>query len=498
MLKYVLKRILIFIPTILAISLLTFVISINAPGDPVDSMLNKNSSGGEGQAIDKLSSEKSYIDLRHKLGLDLPLFYFSITNATVSDTLYRVPRANKRDNLARLSYIYGNWDDVAKYYGQIQKFETALYTLPKTENNAEAINKAKDYVNSLYENYNDTKLKTIFSNIDFLFSNNPSFLSIIGPYNSVKNALSDMQLNKSTWKRYVPVIYFYGLNNQYHLWMFGDKPWYSSLPWVDDSHIRYRSKGFLRGDFGISYQDKRPVSSVIWSAMEWTMIISTISIFLAYLIAVPLGIKSAVSKGSRVEKAITTGLFILYSLPTFWIATILIIFLCGGDWFSWFPSPGAPPIPTDAPIFYQLTQMAYRLALPLFCWTYGSLAFISRQMRGGMLSVIGQDYIRTARAKGLSERVVIRKHALRNSLIPIVTLFASVFPAMISGSFVIEYNFSIPGMGKTSYDALLARNYPIIFTVMMFTAILTLIGTLLSDILYAVVDPRISFSNKRK
>ncbi|MEO6883572.1 MAG: ABC transporter permease subunit [Bacteroidia bacterium] len=498
MLKYVLKRVLIFIPTILAISLLTFIISINAPGDPVDSMLNKNSSGGEGQVADKLSNEKAYIDLRHKLGLDLPLFYFSITNATASDTLYKVPKASRRVNLDRLSYMYGNWSDVSKYYGQIQKFENALYAMPKTAENVEAINKAKDYINSLYENYDDAKLKTIFSNIDFLFSNTPSFLNIIGPYNAVKNALTDMQLNKSVWKRYIPVIDFFGINNQYHLWMFGDKPWYSSLPWVNDSQIRYRSKGFVRGDFGISYQDKRPVSSVIWSAMEWTMLISSISIILAYLIAIPLGIKSAVSKGSRSEKVITTGLFILYSLPTFWIATILIIFFCGGDWFSWFPSPGAPPIPSDAPILYQFSQMAYRLALPIFCWTYGSLAFISRQMRGGMLSVIGQDYIRTARAKGLSEKVVIRKHALRNSMIPIITLFASVFPAMISGSFVIEYIFSIPGMGKISYDALLARNYPIIFTVMMFTAILTLAGTLLSDILYAVVDPRISFSNKRK
>jgi peptide/nickel transport system permease protein len=238
----------------------------------------------------------------------------------------------------------------------------------------------------------------------------------------------------------------------------------------------------------------RPVGDIVWGAVKWTMGISFASILLAYLLAVPLGVGSAVGKGSKKEKATTTGLFMLYSLPNFWIATILIIFLCGGDWLSWFPAPGAPPIPSDAPFFYQITQGMYRLILPLFCWTYTSLAFISRQMRGGMLNVIGQDYIRTAKAKGLSERTVIWKHALRNSLLPIITLFANVFPLIISGSVVIENIFSIPGMGQISFNALLANDYPVVFTDTMFAAILTLMGTLIADIMYAVVDPRISFS----
>jgi peptide/nickel transport system permease protein len=218
----------------------------------------------------------------------------------------------------------------------------------------------------------------------------------------------------------------------------------------------------------------------------------------AYLFAVPLGVTSAVKKGTKTERGITTGLFILYSLPNFWIATMMIIFLCGGDFLDWFPAFGLGTLPADAPFSERFAETTYHLILPVICWTYGSLAFISRQMRGGMLNVIGQDYIRTARAKGLDENTVIWKHALRNSLIPIITLFANIFPLAISGSFVIESIFSIPGMGKVSLDALVARNYPIIFTVMMFTAILTLVGNLVADVLYAVVDPRISFSGKSK
>jgi len=475
MLKYILKRVFIFIPTLFFISLITFIISINAPGDPVESMLNKNS-GGDGQGSQKIATEKAYISLRHQYGFDLPVFYFSISNASSCDTLNQISKQSHRNNLERLSFQYGNWDDVAHYYKQLRDFEVAIYSVPKKPENVDALAKTKQYVNTLFENYDDEKIKTIFTNIDFIFSSSASLSSAAGYYTACKEAYHTILHDRSPLKKYIPVIHFYGFQNQYHRWI----------------------SSFMVGDFGISYQDKRPVSSVIWDALGWTMSISTISIILAYLIAIPLGVKSAVNKGKRSEKMTTTFLFLIYSLPSFWIATILVIFFCGGDYLSWFPSPGAPPIPSDAPFFYKLTEGAYRMALPLFCWTYTSLAFISRQMRGGMLNVIGQDFIRTARAKGLSENKVIWKHAFKNSLIPIITLFASVFPLAISGSFVIENIFSIPGMGKVSLEALYARNYPIIFTVMMFTAILTLLGNLIADILYAMIDPRISYSNKRK
>ncbi|MFI5164692.1 MAG: ABC transporter permease, partial [Bacteroidia bacterium] len=145
---------------------------------------------------------------------------------------------------------------------------------------------------------------------------------------------------------------------------------------------------------------------------------------------------------------------------------------------------------------YKLSEGTHRLILPLFCWTYGSFAFISRQTRGGILSSITQDYIQTARAKGLDEKQIVWKHALKNSLLPVITMFGSIFPLAISGSFVIETIFNIPGMGKLSIDALYARDYPVIFTVMMFTAVLTMLGNLVADILYALVDPRISYAEK--
>jgi peptide/nickel transport system permease protein len=173
---------------------------------------------------------------------------------------------------------------------------------------------------------------------------------------------------------------------------------------------------------------------------------------------------------------------------------MLIIFFTTPQYgMNFFPNFGVGDVTSDMSWWDIFVERAIHMILPVFCLTYGSLAYLSRQMRGGILSVFRQDYIRTARAKGVPEGKVVWKHAFRNSLIPIITIFASLFPAAISGSFIIENIYSIPGMGQMALSALVSRDYPVVFTVMMFSAFLTLVGTLMSDILYAFVDPRISF-----
>jgi peptide/nickel transport system permease protein len=449
-----------------------FILGVNAPGDPVETILIKQQ-GESGQSVKSIADEAAYNSVRHKLGLDLPLFYFSITNATACDTLYRIPKSNVRNNLTHIAFIYGNWPNVARYYAALKQFETALNKIKADSLNAEDIISAKRNVSGLYSEYDQSKMSIIFSKLGSVLNKPHSALLSLAPQLSeLVGAEKYIIAHQSPYQKYIPVIYWYGFRSQYHHWL------------VD----------FLRGDFGFSYQDMRPVSSIIGDAMKWTMGISFISILLAYFIAIPLGVKAAVNKGSNKEKLTTSGLFMLYSLPNFWIATILIIFFCGGDWFSWFPAPGAAPIPSDSSFLYHITQGIYRLILPVLCWTYTSLAFISRQMRGGMLNTLGQDYIRTARAKGLPENKVVWKHALGNSLLPIITLFANVFPLLLSGSVVIEQIFSIPGMGQVSYNALVANDYPVVFANTMFAALLTLFGTLVADILYAIADPRISYS----
>lgn len=254
----------------------------------------------------------------------------------------------------------------------------------------------------------------------------------------------------------------------------------------------------FRLDFGKSFQDNRDVLEKIWERVPVTAMISLISIFLSYLIAVPIGIYSAANQKTRRDKITTVVLFILYALPSFWLATMLIIFFGGGDFLAWFPNNGlqSMSISPEDPWSARFFDTAWHLVLPIFCITYSNLAYLSRQMRGSMLEVIRQDYIRTARAKGLPENKVIYKHALRNSLIPILTMLASILPALVGGSIIIETIFTVPGVGQLAYQALAARDYPLIMAEFTLAAILTLIGILISDIMYTVVDPRIAFSKK--
>ncbi len=473
MLRYIIKRILIFIPTLFVISLFTFAISVNAPGDPLDQLLNKNA-GGDGQIADKLASEKTYRVARHDYGFDLPLFYFDLSNASAPDTLYKIPDITQRQTLERLANSYGSWKEISAYYLLLRQIDLNLLQSSASSAKPELIYRMRTEITELYNCYDDARIRYRFSNLTKLELEGKGLLADETMFSNLQKNYEAILAHSKPYRKYIPTIHWHGTANQYHRWF-----------------IR-----FIQGDFGISYQDQRPVSSSIKEAWPWTVGISLVSVLLAFFIAIPMGVNAAINKGRLSEKVSTTGLFMLYSLPNFWIGTLFVIFLCGGDWLNIFPGPGADPIPADASFLTHVVQTCYRLILPLICWTYGTIAFISRQMRGGILNVIGQDYIRTARAKGLDEKKVIWKHALKNSLLPIITLFADVFPLSVSGSVVLEHIFNIPGMGQLSYEAFFAKNYPVIFAVLMLTAFLTLFGNLVSDILYAWVDPRISYVSK--
>jgi len=256
-------------------------------------------------------------------------------------------------------------------------------------------------------------------------------------------------------------------------------------------------RNLLRLDFGVSLTSREPVVRTLLSKLKYSLVLSVGSLLLAYAIAIPLGIFSAVKKGTRVDRVLTLTLFMLYSLPSFFVATLLLVcFSIGSDWESlrWFPIGGWQS--RDASELTTLGQWAdigWHLVLPMFCLTYGSLAALSRYMRTGLLDVIGADYVRTARAKGLSERMVIGKHALRNGLLPILTLLAGLLPAVLGGSVIIEYIFGIPGMGLWVVESINQRDYNVILAVELFSTILVLFGLLLTDLGYALVDPRIRY-----
>jgi len=485
---YILKRILIFIPTLFIISLLTFILISAAPGDPAETMLNRTS--GEGQASDRLATERSYVALRHKLGLDLPIFYFAPTNLAVSDTLIRIPIKNHREMLDRLTYQYGNWAQIENYYHQLKSLEFAIVSSKKDSTNANALIELRNTAAKFFIHHEDVVLSALLVDLKNQSNVAANLTEVKAHAEAVATAYGKMKTEATAWEKYIPLVQWSGTHNQYHRWLFGEAKWFGT---ETDPTL---GRGFIRGDYGVSFTTKRPVKSVIWDGLWITMLISLLVIIIEYIISIPLGISLAVRKGSTYDSGVTVALFLTYSLPVFWIGTMAIFFLCSPDYIEIFPSFGLGDAVWSDGFFYKLGDLAYHLTLPLIIASYASFAYLSRQMRGSMLTVLGQDYIRTARAKGLPDNKVIWKHAFRNSLLPIITIFASFFPALIGGSIILEFLFTIPGLGQITYAAVLQKDYPMILTNTMFAAILTLVGYLVSDILYAVVDPRISYSKK--
>lgn len=244
-------------------------------------------------------------------------------------------------------------------------------------------------------------------------------------------------------------------------------------------------------DFGRSFsQDRRQVSEKIAERLPVTLALSVASLLLTLLISLPVGIWSAVRSGGVFDRVSTVIVFIGFAAPSFWLA-LLAMRLFGAE-LGWLPISGLTSLNFDQMSFWEkAVDLARHLVMPLFISTIGSLAGLSRYMRSNMLEVIRQDYLTTARAKGLSERIVIVKHALRNALIPVITILGLSVPGLIGGSVIIESIFAIPGLGQLFYGAVMSRDYPLVMGVLVIGAILTLVGNFLADMGYAVVDPRV-------
>ena len=506
MLKYIVRRVFIFVPTLFAISLIAFVISTNAPGDPIELLVHSAQSGNDATSAlnDALIKEKD--SLRHKLGLDLPVFYFSLSNCASPDTLYRVYDKNKHSCLDRLISIYGDWDQISDWYHVVQKMDvavkkiqpdSAVYKIVGDSLANNLLSEVKDEIFALYVSYDEVVIDQKLQKLDeysrvFLKAGAPDLFAPLSPLISkARFAFREMKSKACKWKTWIPTLKFYGYN-QYHRWLFGDGNWLTG----NDAK---NTKGVIRGDFGISYSTQRPVSLTIGRAIPWSLLFTLLSVFLAYLISIPVGVKAAANRGGLFDRASSVTLFMLYSLPNFFLGTLLLMTFANPSVFNWFPANGVKPAtgyPDGISLFEKIKISIPYLILPLICYTYSSLAFLSRTMRVAMLEVIGQDYIRTAKAKGLSYYLVIYKHGLRNALLPIITVFANIFPLAVGGSVILEFLFGIPGMGQEILQAVYTKDYPMIVCVFTLSGLMTLIGYLVADILYAIADPRISYSKK--
>jgi peptide/nickel transport system permease protein len=449
-----LKRILWAFPTLLIVILIVFGLNKCTPGDTVRLLIPYESYTN---ANDEIGLEQVYKRDAESLGLDKPIFYFSFTHAAEPDTLNRILLPERKQRVKALLNQTGNWLAV-------QNYDIALQSAVKNVENI------PDSLFKITANLavNDLKRCIFLNEIDSIvgvFKHNESFSPLILAVNNLKNNPQKSLL----WK---PKFLWHGADNQYHQWL----------------------KNICTGNLGTSFLTHRPVWEMLKSRLGITLTINGLALLFAYLLAIPLGIYAARFKGKFLDNFLTRILIAVYAMPVFWLGTLLIyVFATANNGFSTINGISIGSIEdTSLSTIEWLQKYLPRLILPIVTLMLHTLAVLALQMRSGVLEAAQQDYFRTARAKGLAEKTVFNKHAFRNALFPLITIFGSVFPQIFAGSFLIEFLFNIQGMGLLTYDAFMGRDYPVLFAVLLFSSVLTIFGILLSDLLYRWADPRVS------
>lgn len=487
MLAFLLRRLLLMIPTTLGVALVVFTIYHAAPGDPAQVMMGMGGSGEMGQDSD---TEARIDGFRREFGLDRSL--------AVQFLNYVGPINLMRDGHSWFTtpYTERTFEGVELAGGgeAVEGRPLAIPRPPGTDKEefapyrdaARALARGEGLDPILGENQKlayPALFTELFERYRLRIGDAPAEVErLSGGLAELSGAEVDLtpsaeEGGRADADRAIARWFgwYYSKGGGYRVRNTGERPW----------------GGLLALDLGKEMQSKTPIVEELGRRLSVTVPLALVSTLLSYLIALPLGIFSVRRQGTRVDGGVTIVLFVLYSIPTFWAGLMLILGF-GKTTLGWLPVIGLHD--KDAadfgPWMYAWDTILHCI-LPVATLTYSSLAYLSRQMRAGMLEVIRQDYIRTARAKGLSEKVVIYKHALRNSMIPVLTLLASILPILIGGSIIVEAVFDIPGMGKYAFEGLLRRDFYIIMATTIFVGIMTQIGILLSDITYSLVDPRI-------
>jgi peptide/nickel transport system permease protein len=478
MLTYAIKRIALMIPTFFAISMLVFVLLNFGAGNPGAQQLS-----GEGnQNAEKGDNRESYRIFKEQFNLDKPIMFntrYKLNGADVEATILEILNVDKNVTLADQIAARDRIENWGKY--AVPGLIHCLEKSDKVEVRAKAsarltVNTQERLITKYTENRaaeNARNKKTVAENRAI----KPWFFTTDG-----KSAKTEKQV-RGFWLKW------WQDNEENWAYSTGDK---MSILFTDTRFAKYWGN-LLRLDFGKSHIDKKPVLETVLSKLKYSITLALSSVFLIYLISLPLGIWSAVRQNTIADKIVTFILFMLYSLPSFFVAVILLNALTVGDW-AIFPNIGFQS--SNAHEFTTLEyikDIVWHVTLPIVCMSYGGLAALSRYARSGLLDVIRADYIRTARAKGLPEGIVIIKHAARNGMIPILTLMATLLPALIGGSVIIEVIFQIPGMGSYIFTSITQYDYNAVMAVLLISSVLTLIGMLLADLSYALVDPRITF-----
>ncbi|WP_299985536.1 ABC transporter permease [uncultured Pontibacter sp.] len=455
MATFVFRRLLLAIPTLWFIASAIFLLSKLMPGAFGSTSLGQQEAGYYSRS-DVASREHNYRQFLEATGQDLPLFYFSITSAALPDTLHRVFPERDRTFLKKLSWQYGNPMAATRFFRSLKEFEKALSDTERLQ--------VQQHIFSIYSHQEHAELRQALSGIAQQLPARSAITSEL----VVKG--DTLMTDSSSYTYLLPSLQWHGSQNQYHRWI----------------------AGMLKGSLGTSLRDGRPVTIVLGEAVGNTWWLLLASIVVAALLALEMAILMIRRSGRIWRSTLLPSLFLLDSVPLFVLAMLLLVLLASPAFLQLFPVYGMGYYSAyDQNWLQQTGQWLQFMALPMICLVLANLPYLTNQFYQAMSGVAGQDYIRTARAKGLSEHRVIRRHMLRNALLPVITLLSDYLPALVAGAVIVETIFAIPGVGRLLIDTVLARDYPVIVGIVVIAAVFRLLSHLLSDLLYALVDPRI-------
>ena len=437
MLKYILKRLGLSLIVLFGVSLIIYCLVRLMPTDYLESKFSAQIQQGT------ITMEK-IDEFKKKYGIYMPEAYLDVT----------VHGGNHDGAVLRRDVKVKSYTDVQNGYTDYKKFYTGNYTLQD-----ELKLELKDDSSwTLYELSGDKSTRV--SSGTYVATDGKITLTSVSGETEYDVKYSEA----SAWDKFLAILEGY-------------------ISWLGN---------MLKGDWGDSFLYQLPVNQVIAEHMWISFAISLVALILQFAIAIPLGIVSATHQYSVIDYTVTIITMIGISLPSFFFAALLIKVFA--SWLGWFPVSGLVSAGGSSEGIAYFLDMAHHLVLPMLVLVVLSIGGLMRYTRTNMLEVLNSDYIRTARSKGLSEKKVIYVHAFRNTMIPLMTLLAGILPSLFGGAMITEEVFAIEGIGRLAYKALQQGDIPFIMGYNMFLAVLTVIGTLLSDLMYAVVDPRVKLS----
>ena len=469
MLRYFLKRLLLFAPTLLLALVLTFGLSRLVPGDPVE---DANAEEFEQSTQSEAELLRMYRSRSARMGLNKPVFYFSFQPAAYPDTLYKIPFRNRREVLMELLRQNGNWPAVERYYESLGKLKKELQGMP-VQWNSEARSSLGQVINTLQFSKDLGVAQLHLDKIAGLIPQDSMLQQATYPaYKHLRESFDYLMAHPQKAKLYRPALVWQGFDNQFH----------------------HTFLGYLRGNLGLSFEDGKPVSAKMERALSWTLLINIFALPIAYLLAIFFGVRMAIHKGSRFDRRANTFLFGLYAMPSFWVALVLLVVFSNPDWgMNFIRITGMMDLDENSSWSTWISVSFRQLIIPILCLIYPAMTVLARQMRSAMIVALNQDFVRTARAKGVAENEVIWQHAFPNAAFPLITYFGSLLPDMVAGSILVENIFNIPGMGHLMVDAMGAQDWPVVFGIILLGTLLSIVGLVLVDLVYAWLDPRVRF-----